>query len=177
MKIEAKFTNVFQEQLENLFDAEKQIVEALPRMIAQATSEKLAQAFEEYLNQTKEQLTRLQVIFGRVGAEPSRKCEAMEGLLREGEKSIAASEKSPALDYTLVLVARQVEHFQIAAYSAACALAETLGQQDAFDLLQTSLHEESESDDDLSEIAEAILSGEVDRQAPDIVIAKQERSR
>ena len=177
MKTEAKFENVFQEQLENLFDAEKQIVEALPKMAVQATSEELAGAFQECLDQTKEQLTRLQIIFGRIGMEPSRKCEAIEALLREGEKSIAAFEKSAALDFILVSVASQVEHFQMATYSAACALAESLGQQDAFDLLQTTLHEETESDDDLSEIAEAILSGDVDRPPPDTVIAEEERSR
>ena len=137
MKSEARLEDVFQVQLGDLFDAEKQIAEALPKMIAQASSEELAGALQGHLDQTKEQLTRLEVIFGRAREQPgSARCEGMQALIQEGEKSIAELKKSPALDIALITAACKVEHYEIASYGAACALAQTLGQQDAFDLLQ-----------------------------------------
>lgn len=175
MKTDARFEDVFQLQLENLYDAEKQIVKALPKMIAQASSEELAEALQEHLDQTKEQVTRLEVIFGRMGEEPgARKCEGIEGLIGEGEKSIADLKKSPALDITLIAVAQKVEHYEIASYGTACAIAEILGQQDAFDLLQTTLEEEINADESLSDIADAIITGDAAGAEGELMIEDEE---
>jgi ferritin-like metal-binding protein YciE len=166
MTAETRFEDLFQEQLENLYDSEKRIAEALPKMIAQASSPELAEALQEHLNQTKEQMTRLEVIFERAGEQPgARTSDGIRGILDEAEKSTPAYQKSAALDLALVTAARKVEHYEIASYSAACLLAETLGQQDAFDLLQTTLQEETDAEEDLAEIAEGILTGDVEEHA------------
>lgn len=161
MKQEIKFEDLFQETLADLYDAEKQIVAALPKIIAASSSEALSTALEQHLEETKEQVTRLDNIFERIAAQPdAAECKVMQAMLAEGEKLISEYGKSPALDVALVAAARKVEHYEIAGYTAASALAEVLGQQDAFDLLEETLEEETEADATLAEVAESILSGD-----------------
>lgn len=168
MKTEGKFEGIFQQQIEDIYDAEKQLVEALPKLIAESSSEALAGALQLHLDETKEQVVRLEAIFERMGEQPgSRKCEGMQGLLAEGEKSISKLKKSPVLDVALIAAAQKVEHYEIAAYGSACAMAEMLGQEDTLLLLQETLEEERDADESLSEVAESILSG--DDQAEDDV--------
>jgi ferritin-like metal-binding protein YciE len=161
MKKVVRFEDLFQEGLESLYDAEKQIVAALPKMIAASSSEELAAAFESHLDATKQQVARLETIFEKMSEQPTgRECEGMQGLLRDGEKLLTEMEKSPTLDVALTAAGRKVEHWEIAAYGSVCALAEMLGQQDALELLQESLEEESEADEALTETADAILNGD-----------------
>ncbi len=175
MKSNTRFEDVFHQQLDNLYDSEKQMVEALPKMIAQASSEDLAGAFQEHLGQTKEQLIRLEIILGKMClAHGSRKCEGMQGLLSEGEKWMAQFKKSPALDLILVTAAQKVEHYEIAGYGTACAIAQMLGQQDAFDLLETTLGEEKDADETLSDMLEAILEGDEAVTGDPLVIGEDE---
>jgi ferritin-like metal-binding protein YciE len=158
---EPKFEDLFRSELEDLHDAETQILEALPKMIAASSSEELATAFEEHLEQTREQVKRLDRIFEAAGEEPGGKtCLGMQGLLREGENIISGMEKSQARDIALTAAAQKVEHYEIAGYGTVRTLAEMLGQSEAADLLEETLSEEKAADDTLTEIAEAIMTGE-----------------
>src|SRR4051794_26685415 len=119
MKKDAKFEDLFEEALETIYDAEGQIVAALPKMMAACSSEELAGAFAGHLEVTKKQVARLETIFENMGEEPrSRDCEAMQGLLKEGERHIAEMEKSATLDVALAVAGRKVEHFEIVAYES-----------------------------------------------------------
>jgi len=172
---EAKFEDLFTEELKDLYDAERQIVEALPKMQEAASSEELATAFEEHLEQTREQIKRLDQIFSTMGEEPGGKtCEGMQGLLREGEKLISEMEKSPVLDAALIGAAQKVEHYEIAAYGTMRTLAAMLGQNDAAELLEETLDEEKETDETLTEIAEAIMAGDASEDEDEEVDEEEE---
>lgn len=158
---DAKFEDVLREGLEDLYDAEQQIVEALPKMAKAASSEDLATAFQDHLEETKEQVQRLAKIFEGMGEQPGgKRCAGMQGLLKEGEQLIQEMSPSPALDVALIAAAQKVEHYEIAAYGSIRTLAEVLGQQDAADLLEETLDEEKAADDTLTEVAESILQGD-----------------
>src|SRR5579863_6459985 len=131
MKKEAKFEYLFQEELEDLYDAEQQIVAALPKVIAASSSEELSAALESHLEETREQVKRLESIFEKMSQQPGgRECKGVTGLLAEGESLIQELAKSPVLDIALAGAARKVEHYEIAAYSATYGLAEMLGRQE-----------------------------------------------
>jgi ferritin-like metal-binding protein YciE len=158
---EAKFDELFREELEDLYDAEKQIIAALPKMAQAASNEELKSAFEEHLEQTKEQVKRLDKVFKTIGVKPAGKtCEGMQGLLKEGERMISEIPPSPVLDAAIIGAAQKVEHYEISGYGTARTMAEMLGQQDAAELLEETLDEEKATDDTLTEIAESIMSGE-----------------
>lgn len=161
MKKAAKFEDLFQEGLEDLYDAERQIVAALPKMIAAASSEQLGAALEAHLEATKQHVSRLESIFESVAQDPgSRECRPMQALLDAGATLIGESEKSMVLDAGIVAAAQKVEHYEMAGYRTVCALAEMLGQQQAFDLLDRTLEEEEEIDQLLTDLGDAILSGD-----------------
>jgi ferritin-like metal-binding protein YciE len=158
---EAKFDELFREELEDLYDAEKQIIQALPKMAEAASSEELKSAFEEHLEQTKEQVKRLDKAFKTIGAKPQGKtCEGMQGLLKEGQRMITEIPRSAVLDAAIIGAAQKVEHYEIAGYGTARTMAEMLGQQDVAELLEETLDEEKATDDTLTEIAESIMSGD-----------------
>jgi ferritin-like metal-binding protein YciE len=158
---EAKFDELFKEELQDLYDAEKQIIQALPKMVEAASNEELKSAFEEHLEQTKEQLKRLDRVFKAIGEKPeSKTCEGMQGLLKEGQKMISEIPKSPVLDAAIIGAAQKVEHYEISGYGTARTMAEMLGQQDAAELLEETLDEEKATDETLTEIAETIMAGE-----------------
>ena len=161
MKRDAKFEDVFQQGLETLYDAESRIVAALPKMMAACSSEELAGAFASHLEQSKQHVTRLEKIFEQMGEDPrGRESEGLNGLLIDGESLIAGMEKSITLDVALAAGARKVEHWEMVAYESLSGIAEMLGQQEAVELFQETLDEESEADDTLNEIAASILSGD-----------------
>jgi ferritin-like metal-binding protein YciE len=161
MKKDAKFEDLFQENLKDLYDAEKQLVAALPKMIAAASSEELSSALETHLDQTKDQVSRLEDIFERMGEAPEgRECRTMQALIAEGERLIGELGKSQLLDVALIAAGQKVEHYEIAGYTTVCSLAEILGQQESFELLHETLNEESEANETLAEVSEALLSGE-----------------
>lgn len=158
---EAKFEDLFHQGLQDLYDAEKQILQALPKMAEAASSEELTAAFQDHLEQTKEQVKRLEKVFKQIGEKPAAKtCEGMQGLIKEGEKMIAEMPKSAVLDAGLIAAAQKVEHYEISGYGTARTMAEMLGQQDAAELLEETLDEEKATDESLTEIAESIMSGE-----------------
>jgi ferritin-like metal-binding protein YciE len=158
---ETNFEELFQHELEDIYDAEKQIIQALPKMAAAASSEELRAAFNDHLEVTRQQVKRLEKVFQKIGARPGGKtCEGMQGLLREGEKIVQEMPRSSVLDAGLIAAAQKVEHYEISSYGTARSMAEMLGKEDAAELLEETLEEEKETDENLTEIAESIMSGE-----------------
>ncbi len=158
---EEKFEDLLQHELQDLYDAEQQILEALPKMSEAASSEELAAAFDEHRRVTEQQVRRLDKIFKAMGQKPGGEtCMGMQGLIKEGQKLIKEIGKSPVLDAALIGAAQKVEHYEIAGYGTVCAMAEMLGQGDAAKLLAETLAEEKETDETLTEIAETIMVGE-----------------
>jgi ferritin-like metal-binding protein YciE len=146
--------DVFIDQLADLLDAEKQLVDALPKMADAASDEKLRKAFTEHLAETRDHVSRLEDIFGQLGKQPaSETCKAMKGLIAEGEEIISTQGDPTAKDVALIAAAQRVEHYEIAAYGTAKTLAGELGHDDAKDLLDQTLDEESNADKLLTKIA------------------------
>jgi ferritin-like metal-binding protein YciE len=142
------------ETLRDTYNAEKQLVKALPRMAKAANSEELRAAFEEHLEVTKEQVTRLEQVFKELGVPVRGKhCVAMEGLIEEGKELMEEDHEPEVMDAGLIASAQKVEHYEIAAYGTVRTWAEMLGHSRAANLLQQSLEEESETDEKLSQLA------------------------
>ena len=147
---------LFLDSLKDIYYAEKAIVKALPKMKKFATSDELKSAFDDHLNVTKEQVTRLEEVFTSIDEKAKgKKCEAIEGLIKEAEKIIEDTDEGTSTrDVGLILAAQKVEHYEIATYGGLRQLAETLGYTEAADLLQQTLDEEKETDQLLTDIAE-----------------------
>jgi len=149
-------------ELSDLYSAEKQLVKALPKVAEAATSENLRSAIESHLEETENQVSRLDQIFEQLGEKPKRKkCKAMEGLIEEGKEIIDSRMIAEVKDAALIGAAQKVEHYEMAGYGTARALAETLGMSDVAEILQQTLDEEGQADKKLNDIA---LS-EVNREA------------
>jgi len=160
MKIES-MENLFIEQLQDLYDAEKRLVKALPKMADEATAPELQQAFRSHLQQTQGHVSRLEVVFQQLGKEAKTKtCDAMKGLIEEGEDVISDIERSLLRDAGLIAAANRVEHYEIAAYGSARTFAQTLGLDQAASLLQATLAEEKEADAKLTSLAESMINDE-----------------
>jgi len=146
--------DLFVDQLQDLYSAERQLVEALPKMASAASHDELREAFEQHLNETQDHVNRLSEIFGGLGVAPSGvQCEAMEGLIREGERVVSAEGDPTVRDAALIAAAQRVEHYEIAGYGTARTLADELDLDDAQDLLDQTLDEESNADKLLTKIA------------------------
>ena len=151
--------DLFNEELEDLYDAEKQIVKALPKVAEAVASEDLRNALEEHLEQTKQHVTRLEQVFQSVGREAkAKKCEGMKGLLEEGENVISELDQSPVRDAALIAAAQKVEHYEISGYGTLRTFAQLLGHDDAVELLEETLEEEKEADEKLTDIAESEIN-------------------
>jgi len=146
----------FLEELRDIYWAEKHLVKALPKFQKAATSEELATAFAEHLAVTEEQVTRLEQVFEMMGEKArGKKCEAMEGLVKEGESIIEDTEDGSATrDVALIIAAQKVEHYEIASYGGLTTLAKTLGHEEIANLLGETLEEEKETDELLTQLAE-----------------------
>jgi ferritin-like metal-binding protein YciE len=143
--------------IRDTYDAEKQLVKALPRMAKAANSPELSAAFEEHLAVTKEQVTRLEKVFKELDETARGKhCVAMEGLIEEGKEVMEEDHEPALMDAALISAAQKVEHYEIAAYGTAKSWASQLGLTKAADLLNQSLEEESETDENLSKISRRI---------------------
>jgi len=146
--------DLFVDQLQDLYSAEQQLVQALPKMASAASHDELREAFEHHLSETQDHVRRISDIFGEVGATPSGEtCEAMEGLIREGEQVLSAQGDPTVRDAALIAAAQRVEHYEIAAYGTARTLADELDYDGAKDLLDQTLDEESNADKLLTKIA------------------------
>ncbi len=145
---------LYTDQLRDLYDAEQQIIKALPEMIDAATSEDLKEALTEHLNVTKTQATRLEKIFSEMGEEPGgEKCKGMKGVLTEGSDLVGKVEDENVRDAAIIASAQRVEHYEMAGYGTARTFAEQLGEDSAGELLQQTLDEEKEADEKLTELA------------------------
>ncbi len=153
--------DLYLEQLEDVFDAENQLVKALPKMAGAASEPELKQAFEEHLEQTKGHVERLEKVFKMLGESPKRqKCEGMAGLIKEGEEVMESAKEKDVCDAALIAAAQRVEHYEIAAYGTLRTFAEQLGEDDAIELLEQTLDEEKDTDARLTEIAESTVNEE-----------------
>ena len=153
MKLQS-LDDVLMVELTDLLSAEKQLVEALPKVAEAASSSELRDAIEEHLGETRGHVQRLDKVFQVLGTDvKTEHCEAMEGLIGEGEEIIEADGNGDAKDAALIGAAQRVEHYEIAAYGTARTLAEQLGKDEAASLLQETLDEESAADQKLTKIA------------------------
>ncbi len=158
--------DVFVDQLGDLKSAEQQLTDALPKMAQAASTPELREAFEEHLQETRGHVKRLQEIEQMVGSIPTETCEAMKGLVSEGEEIIEADGDPVAKDVALIAAAQRVEHYEMAAYGTARALARELDFSDAADLLSDTLDEESAADQKLTSIATGgLMSGGINKAA------------
>jgi ferritin-like metal-binding protein YciE len=148
---------LFQHDLRDTLDAEKQLLKALPKMAKACTSEELRAAFEEHKAVTEKQVERLESIFESLGkAARGKHCHGMEGLVKEGQEIMEENEPSAALDAALIGAAQKVEHYEIAAYGTLATYAKMLGNEDALSLLVETLDEEKQTDEKLTELASEI---------------------
>jgi len=146
---------LFEEQLKDIYNAESQIVKALPKLAKKASSSELKGALTSHLQETKHQVERLGQIAEGLGRKlTGKKCKAMEGLIEEGAEVLEAEGPGPVIDAAIIAAAQRVEHYEIAAYGTARALAEQLGHDEFAELLQETLDEESAADEKLSAIAQ-----------------------
>ncbi|MBW3625305.1 MAG: ferritin-like domain-containing protein [Armatimonadetes bacterium] len=151
--------DLFVEELQDLYSAEQQIIEALPKMAESASNPQLKTAFEEHLKMTQEQKSRLEKIAQQLGVDPSGKhCKGMEGLIKEGQELMKEDADPAVLDAGLITAAQRVEHYEIAGYGTARTYASTLGHAEVCRLLQTTLEEEGETDHRLTRIAEQVVN-------------------
>ena len=148
---------LFVDLLKDTYDAEKQLVKALPNMAEAADSPVLKAAFEEHLTVTEGQVSRLEQVFKELGLPVQGKhCAGMEGLIEEGEELIEEGGDPQVLDAGLIAAAQKVEHYEIAAYGTARTWANLLNLKNVAQLLTESLEEEAETDETLSQIAERL---------------------
>ena len=147
---------LFLEELRDIYWAEKHLVKALPKMEKAASSEELANAFSEHLAATQEHVSRLEQVFEILGEKArGKKCEAMEGLVKEAESVMEDTEEGTSTrDVALIIAAQKVEHYEIAAYGGLATLAKTMGKTEIKDLLGQTLDEEKETDELLTQLAE-----------------------
>ena len=147
---------LFVDELKDLYNAESQLIKALPKMAKAATSDDLRAGFEHHLEQTKEHARRIEEICSELGEKPTgKKCGGMEGLIGEGKEMMDEFE-GDLLDAALISAAQRVEHYEIAAYGTVRTYAELLSQDRAVELLEETLEEEKETDQKLTELAATI---------------------
>jgi ferritin-like metal-binding protein YciE len=145
------------DELRDLYNAENQLVKALPKMAKAASSEQLRSGFAEHLEQTKGHVSRLEEIFDALREKPTgKKCAGMAGLVKEGEEMMGEDFSDEVMDAALISAAQRVEHYEIAAYGCVRTWAELLGESEANALLEKTLEEEKETDQKLTQLSEEI---------------------
>lgn len=153
----SQLMELFEEQLKDIYWAEKALTKAIPKMVKNATSKKLVEALKSHLTETEKQVTRLEQVFESIDKKASaKKCDAMEGLIKEAEELMESCDEGAMCDAGIILAGQKVEHYEIATYGTLCAFAKTLGEKDAEKLLKQTLEEEKKADVKLSEIAQSI---------------------
>lgn len=164
---EPALQELFVDCLRDIYWAENHLVKTLPKMSLSANSKELVTAIEQHLAQTVEHVTRLDSIFEMLGEKAvAKKCDAMEGLTKEGEGIIESTDHGTSTrDVGIILASQKVEHYEIASYTGLIMLAKTLGHQDAIPILEKTLAEEIESDQLLATLAETSLAGKAAQEA------------
>lgn len=151
--------DLYVESIQDLYSAEQQIIQALPKMIDKASNARLRAGFTKHLEQTREHARRLETISKRAGTPVTgRKCKGMEGLIKEGAETLKEDGDDTIIDSALIAAAQRVEHYEMAGYGCARAFAEALGLDDDAATLQETLDEEGETNETLTQIAESIIT-------------------
>jgi ferritin-like metal-binding protein YciE len=152
---------LYTDELRDLYNAETQLLKALPKMAKAASSDDLKDAFEKHLEQTKGHVERLEQVFEALGEKPKGKtCRAMKGLIEEGSEILKEDGEDSIVDAGIIVAAQKVEHYEIAGYGSVRTFAHLLGQNKAAELLQATLDEESETNELLNRLAESIINPE-----------------
>jgi ferritin-like metal-binding protein YciE len=145
------------DELRDLYNAETQLVKALPKMAKAASNAQLREAFQEHLRQTTEHVSRLEQIFEQLGEKASgKKCLGMEGLVKEGSETMKEDYSEEVKDAAIIGAAQRVEHYEMAGYGTVRAFAELLGETEHVTLLEQTLEEEKQADEKLTQLAEEI---------------------
>ncbi|MES2545990.1 MAG: ferritin-like domain-containing protein [Bacteroidota bacterium] len=145
---------LFVDSLKDIYWAEKALVKALPKMAKNASSENLVTAINDHLTVTQEQVSRLEKVFELIGEKAvAKKCDAMEGLIKEGEGMMEETAIGPVRDAGIIAASQKIEHYEIATYGTLAAFGRTLGEDEAVALLEQTLMEEKEADVTLTENA------------------------
>ena len=149
------------DELQDIYDAEHQLVKAIPKLIEAANSPELQQALKEHLSVTQQQVTRLEQVFQQLGEKAQRKpCKGMAGIVSEGQEMLEEDLEESTMDAAIIGAAQKVEHYEIASYGTARTLAEYVGNDRVAELLQQTLDEEKEADELLTQIAESSINVE-----------------
>jgi ferritin-like metal-binding protein YciE len=149
--------DLFIDELRDLYDAENQITEALPKLIEKAQYPELKSALQEHLEVTRGQIQRLETIFQRLNEKPTgESCKGMKGLIKEGDDMATRDGSQSVIDAAIISAAQRVEHYEMAGYGTVRTYAELLGENEFANLLQQTLDEEKEADQTLSQIAKTI---------------------
>jgi ferritin-like metal-binding protein YciE len=152
---------LYVDELKDLYSAEKQILQALPRMAKKVQNPDLKKAFEQHVEVTRGQVERLDRIFEALGkSSRGKKCKGMEGLLEEGKEMMEEDMEPEVLDAALLSAAQKVEHYEIAGYGTVRTYAQLLGEDQAAKLLQQTLDEEGQTDKKLTQLAEKSINVE-----------------
>jgi ferritin-like metal-binding protein YciE len=153
------FRELFLDELKDIYWAEQALMKALPKIRENASSEELFTAIDEHIVETENQVTRLQEAFVLLDEKASgKKCEAMEGLIKEAEEMMQETEKGSLRDAAIISCGLKIEHYEIASYGTLIAFAKVLGEKEVVDLLTQTLIEEKEADETLTLIAESALN-------------------
>lgn len=153
--------DLLEDELKDIYSAEKQLIKALPKMAKKASSTELRSALQEHLEITKRQTQRLERVFEELGSKAKAKtCEAMKGLIEEAEDMMSEDAEEAVLDAAIIGCAQKVEHYEIASYGTVKAWAQRIGNDRAARLLDETLQEEGEADQRLTDIAESMVNEE-----------------
>jgi ferritin-like metal-binding protein YciE len=158
--MDQQFEKLFAAELADLYDAENQILKALPKIIEKVSSPELQEALENHRIQTEGHVRRLDEIFENLGERPTKKCKGMAGLLAEGEETMKEDFEDHVMDAAIIGDCQRVEHYEIAAYGTARTFANFIGNEEAVRLLEETLDEEKEADSLLTQIAESHVNME-----------------
>ena len=157
--------DLFHDTLKDIYFAEKKILATLPKMAKAAQSGDLKAAFQKHRDETEGHVERLEEVFAMIEKKPQGKtCAAILGITEEGAEIMTEYKGSPALDAGLLAAAQAVEHYEISRYGTLRAWAEKLGLDEAVELLQATLDEESATDEALTELAEAVINAEAEEE-------------
>lgn len=158
---QSQLMKLFEDELKDIYWAEKALTKALPKMAKNATSPELVEALQNHLQETEGQIERLEQVFEILGKKATaKKCEAMAGLIKEGEEIMADTEKGAMRDAGIISAGQKVEHYEIASYGTLRTFAQVLGLEEAAELLEETLNEEKAADETLTGVAESAVNVE-----------------
>lgn len=153
--------DLFEAELKDIYWAEKALTKAIPKMIKNASAQELIDALQDHLHATKQQVMRCEEVFESIDVKAvAKKCEAMEGLIKEAEEIMESTDEGSVRDAGIISAAQKVEHYEIASYGTLFAFAKQLGYEEAAGLLEETLNEEKEADTTLTEIAQSTINQE-----------------